>query len=134
MDTKKYITLEEILYNEARDLEIPGVGVVKVKDPTVLDRIEAKKAAMKHPLWDKMSEDEQGSEIQRQLALRMLVEPKITQEQYLQANDPLMFTILDTVIIDYVMRLKALTDKRKKILQDFLDLMKEGGLLSTIRS
>jgi hypothetical protein len=130
---KKYIRLEDILLNEPRDLEIPGIGVVKIRDPTVGDRIEAKRAAMEHPLWDKMTEEERGSEIQRQLALRMLVEPKITKEQYLQANDPLLFTILDTVIIDYVMRLKALSDKRQKILKDFLEVMKEGGPLNITR-
>jgi hypothetical protein len=55
----------------------------------------------------------------------MLVEPKISMENYYKSNDLKMITILDTIAMDYAKRIKALTDKRRRIIETFLSQMKE---------
>lgn len=122
---KKFLTLEDILKNPIRELKIPGLGIVKIKDPTVQDRIEASKEAQKLPNWNSMSDTEKGIEIQKLVALKMLVEPKISFEDYYKANDLTIITILDSVAMDYGTRLKALTDKRKRVVDNFLQEMKK---------
>lgn len=121
---KKVLSIEDILSNPIRELNIPGLGIVKIKDPTIEDRLEATKEAQKNPNWKNMDERERGAEIIKLTALRMLVEPKITFEQYKEANDLTMLTILDTIAMDYGKRLKELTDKRKRVVDSFLQEMK----------
>ena len=129
--SKYRIKLEDVLFNEPWEVEVPGVGTVLVRDPTERDRIEARKAARKHPLWNELSEVEKSAEIQRHLARLMLVEPKVSEEDYFKANSKIMDAILDTVSMEYMKKVSELTRKRQELIKDFLRLLKERNLLSS---
>ena len=129
--SKYRIKLEDVLFNEPWEVEVPGVGTVLVRDPTERDRIEARKAARKHPLWDELNDVEKSAEIQKHLARIMLVDPKISEEDYFRANSNVMNAILDTVSMVYVKKVNELTKKRQELIRDFLEALKEGNLLSS---
>ena len=129
--SKYRIKLEDVLFNEPWEVEVPGVGTVLVRDPTERDRIEARKIARKHPLWDELSEVQKSAEVQRHLARIMLVDPKISEEDYFKANSKIMDAILDTVSMVYVKKVNELTRKRQELIRDFLEVLKEGNLLSS---
>jgi len=124
MDKKKMVTIEEILYNEPREIEIPGWGIVKVRDPKVKDRREAYRKASEHPAWDRMSMLERASEIARWLALLTIVEPKIDEETYLEANELKIIRLLDKVAEECGKRIKEL---EKHGIHRFLLEKKERG-------
>ena len=131
-DKSKYrVKLEDVLFNEPWEVEVPGVGTVLVRDPTERDRIEARKAARKHPLWDELNEVQKSAEIQKHLARIMLVEPKISEEDYFNANSKILDAILDTVSMVYMKKINELTKKRQELIRDFLEVLKEGNLLSS---
>jgi len=126
LNEEKKLTLKELLENIPEELNIPGLGVVTVKTPTIKDRIEAKEEARKISGYDKLPEDEKRIEEGRMLARRMLVSPKISFEDYLNSDDIKMGILLDTVSLWYAKKLKELNDKRRSIVDDFLQQMKEG--------
>ena len=130
---KRRITLEDILFNEPYEVEIPGYGTVLVRDPTEMDKIEARKAAMKHPLWEQMTEAERDAEFQKQLARVRLVEPKVSLEDYYNAN-PKLLAILDVLAMQYFKRMKELTSKYQNAIKDFLEVMKEERQESSMSS
>jgi len=121
---KKRITLEQIILNKPREIEVEGYGTILVRDPTKKDRIEAREEASKHPLWDTLKEEEQNIEVLDRLMYRIIVEPKLTEKEYFEAKETAIRDIIDSVILDYTKRLKDLSDKRKRTLKYFLDLMK----------
>jgi len=115
------ITLQELLSNEPRDLPIESLDItVKVRDPTTRDKIEVRQEAMKSPLWKDMSDIEQATEISNRLALKMLVEPKITYKEYLDCPSPKIDAILEAVTWDWSQRVTKLTEKTRKSMRDFL--------------
>ena len=124
-DDKKVISIEQIIDNPIRVLDIPGLGLIKIKDPTIGDRLEATKEAQKNPNWKNMDERERGAEVIKLTSLLMLVEPKISFKEYYKANDLTMITVLDTIAMDYGKRIKKLTDKRKRVVDSFLEEMKK---------
>lgn len=120
------ITLKELLDNEPRDLYIPALKItVKIRDPTTKDKIEVREEARKNPLWKELSPIEQATEISNRLALRMLVEPKMTYEDYLKCPSPKIDTILEAIAWDYSKRVKKFTEKTRKEIRDFLEQQKE---------
>jgi len=118
------ITLDRLLNNTPIEVHVPGVGKVRYRMPTKEDRLEAKKLARTHPFWDELSELEKLDEDTAALVLQILVEPKITYEDYLKAREDYMEAIIQVVAIDLTKRLEAIRDKRSKILSDFLEQMK----------
>ncbi|RLC82994.1 MAG: hypothetical protein DRI61_00675 [Chloroflexi bacterium] len=121
----KRITLKQLLENSPEEIEIPGYGPVLVRFPTIRERLEVKDDLKKLPGYKNLSEEERSLEEARLLALKMLVDPKIKLEDYLEAPDASMLIILDTVSMWYTLKLKALNDKRKSLIDHFLQQMKE---------
>lgn len=119
---KKTLTLNEILENPIEELEIPGIGFVKARCPTTKDKLDAKNELK---ALGELDDTTKMIELGRLQALKMLVEPKITLEDYLKCNDALIFNILDTIDIWYTLKLKSYTDKRKAMIKDFLEQVKE---------
>jgi len=115
--TKKLVTVEQILFNEPYELQIEGWGIVKVRDPKVKDRREAYKLASQHPCWEQMSDLEKAVETTRFLMIKCLVEPKITPEQYLEANEIKIAFLLDKIADEMSKRMENIT---RKGLQHFL--------------
>jgi len=136
MSEKKYLTLSEILHsNEPVDLYIDSLDVwVKIKNASTKDRIEAEKLAMKHPSWNEMDQNDRSREIGRMLALQLLVEPKITYEDYLKCDDITIQTILSSVSSAYLEKIIALSDKQGKIIKSFLQQVKDKDLLNSLTS
>ena len=132
--TNKILTLNEILDNSPRELDVKGIGIIKVRDPTTKDRIDAKEEAKKDSRWEELSIPEQDALVLDFMALRMIVEPKITIEDYYKANSVTLMNIVNAVIIDYTNRYTILQDKRKKEINDFLDRMKDSKLGSSTTS
>jgi len=131
MTKDKILTLKEILSNEPRVLVIPGIGKVKIRDPTVKDRIDAEVLASKHPRWKEMDKEERTALVTKMVTLKMLIEPKITYEDYLKSNDSTLLAILDTIAMDYALRIRKLSEKRSKMIKDFLSVMREDYLKSS---
>ena len=117
----KTVTLEQITDNAPYELDIPGIGLIKIKDPSNKDRYLAREDAKKLPFFDELSEIEQDGEVQRQLARRMLVEPTMSFDQFLDADGSKVDVILDTISLAYAVRVKALNDKRAGLIKGFLD-------------
>jgi len=122
---KKKLSLTDILEIKTEELEIPGIGTYTIRCPKTREKIDARVEATKTPGWADMSEDERNTEISRRLSLKMLIEPKITEEQFMEADYIKTITILDTIALWYAAKIKELYDKRKDIIDHFLTLMKE---------
>jgi len=122
--TNKILSLEEILDNSPRELEIPGIGTIKVRDPTTKDRIDSREEAKKDPRWKELSEAEKNALVLDFMAMKIITEPEITVDDYYKANSIKLMNILNAVIIDYTSRYTELQDKRKKEIDSFLERMK----------
>ena len=128
---KKMVDPETVYLREPWEVEVPGVGTVLARDPSEGDKIEARKAARKHPLWDELTDAERAAEYQKHLARIMLVDPKFSEEDYYKANSVKLEAILDCVSMEYHRRVHELTKLRESKIRDFLGRLKEGSLLSS---
>jgi len=120
---KKFLKLEEILYSNAtNDVYIPAIDrYVKIKNASIRDRREAEKLAVLHPAWNSMSSNDKEAEVVRMLALQIMVEPRITYEDYINAEDTITQIILNAVANEYYLRLNELMkEKSGKDIGDFL--------------
>jgi len=122
---KSILTLSDIIDNPVKTLKIKGVGIVKIRDPTVKDRLEAKEFLLSLQGYKDMTDMEKGLEEQKLIALKMLVEPKISFEDYKECNEIKILAILDSVAMEYGKKMKILTDKRRREIDTFLSQMKE---------
>ena len=114
------IKLEQIISNEPRTLIVKGIGKIKIKDPSKKDRMEATKEANAMIGWDQLTELEKSVEVQNRITLKMIVEPKITEDDYLNSPDTKMSKIIDAVSLDYSKRISDLNEERKSGIIDFL--------------
>jgi len=122
-EEKKYLTLEEILSKDITyDIFIePLEKWIKIKPATMGDRLEAERDAMKHPAYHEMNEIDRAKEVGRMLALKILVEPKITREQYLKAEDLTIQLLLDAVLAAYYDKVLSLQDGKGEKIRRFLE-------------
>jgi len=121
----KRLTLKDILYSEnTQDVTLPNGLTVTIRNLSVKDRIDAETEASKHPLWDKFNDLEKAREVQRMLMLKMLVDPKITREEYLSCKEEAINELIEYLSMIYAERISALTDRSRKALRDFLDRMR----------
>jgi len=120
---KQKISLENILNNPAETIEVPDYGSVQVKSPTTRDKLDAKREALK--LTEGLDEEDKILEQARVLAIKMIVEPKITLDNYLNSNDSTISVILDNVHMWYNLKVKELNSKRQEQIKSFLKVMKE---------
>jgi len=124
MSEESVITLEDIKRNPVRTVKVPELGKsVKIRDPTPKDRVEALREAKKdNPDWDKLSKLEQDMEIGWRLVIKILVEPKLTLNDFLSGNDTTLAYILLAVQKDLQARLANLPEK----IRNFWELQKAG--------
>lgn len=120
---KAKLSLQNILENNAETIEIPDFGFVKVKCPTTKDKLDAKRESIR--ITEGLTDEDTLIEQARILAIKMLVEPEITIEQYLDSNDAKISIILDSVHMWYNLKIKALNAKRQEQIKSFLEVMKE---------
>jgi len=119
------VTLEELLYNEPRELFVEDIGVVKVRDPTPKDRMTARKLIKEHPLYDSMTQEEKDALQGTYLMLLIIEEPKIPIDQYEKCNEYKLQKILNVVGADYVKRTRTIIDEGRKLMKGFLEVQKE---------
>jgi hypothetical protein len=133
---KKYLSLEEILHSEAvQDLYIESLERwVKIKNASTRDRLEAERLAALHPSWPTMSREDKDLTIGKMLALQILVEPKISYEDYLNSNDLEMQILIEAVANAYALKLLKLQEQRGINLRRFLEVMQGRDLLSSTSS
>jgi len=116
-----FVRLQDILASGEWEVSIPGLGKIKCRNPTVKDRIDAEVEARKHPSWSSLSLMEQRTEFQRRLALKMLVEPKLSDEDYLNSDYVAMDSLLLIISREYDKR----QSKLNEAIQSFLELPRE---------
>ena len=131
---KETITLKQLLENTPVEIEVPGVGTFKVREPTRKDRIDAMTEARQSSYWDKLSEAEQWTEIQERLVIKTIVEPKLTWEQYEQLPMSVQTAIVDVISAYHNRKILDLYKKRRKLIEDFLGLAKEENPSSSLPS
>lgn len=122
-ENKKQLSITDILENPIEEIDIPEIGIVKVKCPTIKDRLDAAREAKRY--CEGLSPSELALETTKFLCLKMIVSPSITINDYLNSNDTKMGIILDMIDMWYVLKIKNLNDKRKDSIKSFLDQMKE---------
>lgn len=91
------------------------------------EKIQARVEASKQLGFEALSTTEQANEISRRTSLKMIQEPKISNEDYLKGNDLKLSILLDTVAMWYAIQAKKLNDKRKTMINDFLEQMRESS-------
>lgn len=125
--SQSILSLNEIMSNDPRELEVTGFGTVKVRDPTVDDKIKAREEAKKDSRWAELNEAEKNALILDLLSLKLIVDPKISVENYYTANSVKLSNIISSVIMDYTVRHKKMQDKRQKEIDIFLEAVKESN-------
>jgi len=121
----KIVTINDIIDRPVHTIDVPGFGKVKYVDPTMGDRLDAVKEAKEDPRWEHLDEAQRLSLVSDFVVLKMLVEPKITKEQYYKSSVITLGNIMDAVWTDYNIRYLKLREKRQKQIKDFLELTKE---------
>ena len=135
-EDKEFLTLDEIIHSDAAiDLELKALDKwVKVKNASTNDRIEAEKTAMLHPAWGVMSKEDKDLEIGKMLALRLLVEPLISYEDYVKSDDALMQTLLTAVSNEYNIKLAKLAEQHGHNVRRFLEQVLGEDLVNILSS
>ena len=123
MSSKEDINLLDILENTPETIEVPEIGYVTVRCPTAKDKLDAKREAKK--VAEGLDSEDVLMEQTRILAIKMLVKPVITVDDYLKSNDNKISVILDSVHMWYNLKLKKLNAKRQEQVRSFLEQMKE---------
>ena len=123
------VILDNILGDTTEDIEVmlsDGKLVhVKVKMPTVRDKLEVKSGLSKIPFYEVLDSTEKMDQEVKLLALKIIKDPIITLEQYYDSTDAKITSILDSVIMWYTNKVKLINDKRKGIVKNFLLQQKE---------
>jgi hypothetical protein len=115
--------IDQLISNEPEEIVIPNLWKGKVRLPTIKEKLSVREEVKNLPSFSLLTEDEQKLEEAKLLALKMIVEPKYTVEDYLSAPDGVINTILDTVSLWYASKLKAINDRRKELVDHFLEEM-----------
>jgi len=120
------ITSEQIIRNEPEVLSIPEWGEITVKLLTEGERREAEIEAMKHPMWDKMDLLEKGRETTRQMAIKMIVEPKLSKEEIENSNEQKLGALIYFITQWYREKTDILLGfKAKQEMNSFLEQKKD---------
>uniref|UniRef100_A0A6H1ZKX7 Uncharacterized protein n=1 Tax=viral metagenome TaxID=1070528 RepID=A0A6H1ZKX7_9ZZZZ len=120
---KSIFSLEQVTENAPEDLKIPGLWEGKVRLPTIKEKLSVREEIKKLPFYDSLTDDEKKLEESKLLAMKMIVEPRMTLSEYLDCPDGKINIILDTVSFWYATKLKILNDKRKDLIDYFLEVM-----------
>jgi len=117
--------LKGILEEHKEKISIEGVGEVTVRLPTIRDRLEVKKDLKSLPNYNDLDDNEKLFYEAYLIALRCLVDPKITLEQFLNSPDVKIMSILEGVSNWYNNFIKKLNKQRSKYVKDFLGVERE---------
>lgn len=79
---REYLTLDKLLFNTPEDIEVLGLGVIKVREPTRKERLDSRIEAKQTSYWDKLSDQEREEEWISFLIPKIIVEPKISKEDF----------------------------------------------------
>lgn len=135
-DEKHFITLDEIVNAESiSDLYVEALDKwVKIKNASTNDRIEAEKMAMRHPSWPLMTNTDKIIEVSKMLSLQILVEPKITYEDYKNSEDITMQVIIVAVASEYEIKIAKLTEQNAANLKRFLEQILGEEVMNSLNS
>ena len=117
--------LKGILEEHKEKITIEGVGEVTVRLPTIRDRLEVKKDLKRLPNYNDLDDNEKLFYEAYLIALRCLVDPKITLEQFLNSPDVKIMHILEGVANWYNNFIRKLNEKRSEYLKNFLGVERE---------
>ena len=106
-----WLSLKDKLENNPETIEIPGFGKAVVKLPTIKDRLDVKAELKKLPNYQSLTDQERVEYEMHLIALKCLVEPKISLEEYLSSPDLEILSIIGHVARWY-------GDKLNKIARD----------------
>jgi len=117
--------LKGILEEHKEKIHIEGVGEITVRLPTIRDRLEVKKDLKFLPNYKDLDDNEKLFYEAYLIALRCLVDPKITLEQFLNSPDIKIMHILEGVSNWYNNFIRKLNEKRSEYLKNFLGVERE---------
>ena len=100
---------KKLLENTPEEIEIPNVGRVKVRMPTLKERLEVKAELKKLPNYDMLTEQERASWEGMLLAAKCLVEPKLSIEDILNAPEVAVASILNEVSKWYYEKVRSVS-------------------------
>ena len=127
---------DEILPSDAT-WEVPVVTLessVLVRNPTPADRRIAQKHASDHPAYNQLTSVDRDTLVLKMLALEMLVEPKITYEQYMSIDDTKVNIILGAIINEHTIKSAKLSEQSRENVRRFLEQLMGSDLESTLAS
>jgi len=119
------ITIEQLLLNEAVELNIPSVGIFKIREPTRGDNLKSRTEASKISNWNTMTQDEKNEEAVLHLIPMIIVEPKITYEDLNKLSQSKIASLVDVISGFIYNRIKKLSDERQELMTNFLQVKKE---------
>lgn len=119
--------LKGILEEYRETITIEGFGEVTVRLPTIRDRLEVKKELKSLPNYENLDDSEKLFYEAYLIAMKCLVDPKITMDQFLNSPDVKIMGILEGVINWYNRFVRGLNEKRLQYIKDFLGVEKESS-------
>ena len=122
-EKKNILDLQSILDNTPETIEVPEFGSIVVRCPTTKDKLEAKREALK--ITEGLTPDDAIVEQGRILALKMIKEPIISLDSYLDSDNVKISVVLDAVSKWYYLKIRGYNEKNQEQLKDFLEQMKE---------
>lgn len=121
-----YLSIKDLVAPDATfEVTLRNGKKVKLRYATNSDRIMAHEWASRSPSWSKLGSVEKELEALRMLALIIMVEPKITYEDYLKFSPEETGALIEQVLNAYFSKLSEL----KSDLGSFLE-----SLESSVRS
>jgi hypothetical protein len=120
MVEKEFLRLEDIVAPEStRDVYVEALGKwIKIRFATVKDRLEAYSLASRHPSWNQMNMMERDFEVLKMVALKILVEPQISYEDYVRSDDAKINRLLGAVVEAYYGILSGIKGELRSFLGD----------------
>lgn len=108
------VDLKTILDNSPEEIQVEGYGSVKVRLPTIEEKLEAKSEVKKIPHYDSLSEVEKVYYEACIIAMKCLVEPRISLEDFLKAPDLKITRILNAVSFWYASKQKEINEEFRR--------------------
>lgn len=124
MTLVKRIKLTKLIDNTPEEIKVEGYEEVLVKLPTIGDRLKVKEELVKLPSFKLLSDQEKMTFEGYLIAMKALVKPIVTVEEFLNSPDIKVMELLETVWDWYNDELKGLNDKREIRLKRFLQRKK----------
>jgi len=122
-ETPPEVILDRLIKNEPVEIEIPGIGTIRVRAPTIGDQIEAFKKAIKLEIWNSLDLADKADYINAFLVERTIDLPIGKNWKNLKLAE--WRAIVEVVTAWRAKIERELADKRRNLIRNFLGLTQE---------